>query len=151
MSDVKEILVQWDGGTGVSAIAQSLGYSRPRVRKCVRAAEQAGLVRGAERRREAGWEQLARTVVEQVAAVREPGTASGEVARFHAYLAGRVDEVRLSVLYQRLHDEQQLKASWGTFYRYVRRHWPEAGRSAMRVTVRLPELPPGEEAQVDFF
>lgn len=151
VSDVKEILVQWDGGTGVSAIAQSLGYSRPTVRKYVRAAEQAGLVRGAERRREAGWEQLARTVVEQVAAVREPGTASGEVARFHAYLTGRVDEVRLSVLYQRLHDEQQLKASWGTFYRYVRRHWPEAGRSAMRVTVRLPELPPGEEAQVDFF
>ena len=151
MSDVKEILVQWDGGTGVSGIAQSLGCSRPTVRKYVRAGERAGLVRGAQRRREAGWERLAQTVVEQVAAVREPGTVAKEVARFHSYLAERVGEVRVTVLYQRLRDEQQLEASWGTFYRYVRRHWPETARQTTRVTVRLPEPPPGEEAQVDFF
>lgn len=151
VSDVKEVMVQWDAGAGISAIAHSLGYSRPTVRKYVRAAERAGLVRGGQRRREAGWERLAHTVVEQVAAVREPGTASSEVARFHGYLAERVGEVRPSVLYQRLRDEQGLGVSWGTFYRYVRRHWPEAGRPGVRVTVRLPEPPPGEEVQVDFF
>src|SRR5437762_2642826 len=32
MADVKEILVQWDAGLGVSAIAHALGYSRPTVR-----------------------------------------------------------------------------------------------------------------------
>jgi len=37
MADVKEILVQWDAGLGVSAIAQALGYSRPTVRKYVEA------------------------------------------------------------------------------------------------------------------
>ena len=59
--------------------------------------------------------------------------------------------MRVTVLYQRLHDEQQLEASWGTFYRYVRHHWPETGRQGARVTVRLPEPPRGEEAQIDFF
>jgi hypothetical protein len=87
----------------------------------VRAARQAGLVRGGQRRRETAWEQLARAVVEQVAAIRAPGTASGEVARFHAYLANHLGKARLSVLYQRLRDEQGLTASWGTVYRYARR------------------------------
>jgi hypothetical protein len=58
VADVKEILVHWDAGQGVSAIARALGYSRPTVRKYVRAGRQAGLVRGGQRRRQAGWEQL---------------------------------------------------------------------------------------------
>jgi transposase len=160
VADVKEILVQWDAGAGISAIARSLGYTRPTVRKYVEAGKAAGLARGEQRRREAGWEQLARDVVEQVAALRTPGTASAAVGLFHTYIdkglhpaadAGR-DPVRPSVLYQRLRDEQGLGVSWGTFYRYVRRHWPEQGRQpAQRVTVRLDDPPPGEEAQIDFF
>ena len=39
MADVKEILVQWDAGLGVSEIARVLGYSRPTVRKYVEAAQ----------------------------------------------------------------------------------------------------------------
>lgn len=150
VADVKEILVQWDGGAGISAIARALDYTRPTVRKYVLAGKEAGLVRGGQRRREAGWQQLAQSVVEQVAASRLPSEASAEVARFHTYVGERLDQVRLSVLYQRLRDEQELKASWGTFYRYVRRHWPEQGKPPARVTVRLDDPPPGEEAQVDF-
>ncbi len=151
MADVKEILVQWDAGSGVSAIACALGYTRPTVRKYVQAGEAAGLIRGAQRRREAGWEQLARTVVERVAAIRVPGAASGEVARFHTYLAEHVGKARPSVLYQRLRDDAGLQVSWGTFYRYLRQHWPEQDKALPRVTVRLDDPPPGEEAQVDFF
>jgi len=29
VADVKEILVQWDAGAGISAIGQALGYTRP--------------------------------------------------------------------------------------------------------------------------
>jgi len=36
--DIKEILVHWDAGEGVSSIARSLGYSRPTVQKYLRAA-----------------------------------------------------------------------------------------------------------------
>ena len=160
MADVKEILVQWDAGIGISAIARSLGYTRPTVRKYVQAGKAAGLGRGEQRRREAGWERLARDVVERVAAVRAPGAASGEVARFHAYIEERLRpratlpgerQVRPSVLYQRLRDEQGLSASWGTFYRYLRRYWPEQGqKTPQRLSLRLDDPPPGEEAQIDF-
>ena len=65
MADVKEIVVQWDAGQGISAIARSLGYTRPTVRKYVEAAQRAGLARGAKRRREVGWHELAQTVVDR--------------------------------------------------------------------------------------
>lgn len=151
MADITEILVQWDAGEEISRIARSLGYSRPTVRKYVRAAERVGLVPGVRRRDEADWHALAVAAVAQVAHQRPPGAVSQDIARFHDYLAARVGEVHLSVLHQRLRDEHGLAASWGTFYRYVRRHWSERLPSAPRTTVRLDDPPPGAEAQVDFF
>ena len=151
MADVKEILVQWDAGLGVSAIAHALGYSRPTVRKYVEAAGRTGLRRGERRRSEATWERLAADTVQRVSRQREPGTVAKEVATYHDYLATRMGDVRPSVLFQRLRDEQGLAASWGTFYRYVRAHWPDRLEGAPRVTVRIDDPPPGDEAQVDFF
>lgn len=151
MADVKEILVQWDAGLGVSAIAQALGYSRPTVRKYVEAAGRSGLRRGERRRSEATWERLAADTVHRVTRQREPGAVTQEVAAYHDYLETRVGEVRASVLFQRLRDEQGLRVSWGTFYRYVRAHWADRLAGAPRVTVRLDDPPPGNEAQVDFF
>ena len=63
VADVKEILVQWDAGEGISSIARSLGYTRPTVRKYLRAAERVGLRRGGQRYREPGWERLARAAL----------------------------------------------------------------------------------------
>jgi hypothetical protein len=57
--------------------------------------------------------------------------------------------VRLSVLHQRLPDEQQLKINWASFYRYARQQWPECLRPPPRITVRLDDPPPAEEAQID--
>jgi len=151
MADVKEILVQWDSGQSVSAIARTLGYSRPTVRKYVEAGGRVGLLRGQRRRGEAAWEQLAQQTLARVSRQREPGTVAKEVARYHDYLAERVGSVRLSVLHQRLRDEHGLVASWGSFYRYVRAQWPDRLEPAPHVTVRLDDPPPGEEAQVDFF
>jgi transposase len=151
MADVKEILVQWDGGLSVSEIARTLGYSRPTVRKYVEAGQRAGLARGQRRRAEAGWERLAQETIQRVSGQREPGTVAKEVAAYHDYLGQRVGTVRLSVLHQRLRDEHGLGASWGSFYRYVRARWPDRLETAPRVTVRLDDPPAGEEAQVDFF
>ncbi len=53
------------------------------------------------------------------------------------YLEKRVGEVRLAVLHQRLSDEQDLRVSWRTFYRYVAAHWLERLRGAVRPTIRL--------------
>ena len=154
VADVKEILVHWDAGGTIRGIAAALGYSRPTVRKYVRAAERAGLVRGSRRRDEGAWERLARATIAQGATSGQPGPAAAALAPYHAYLAERVGEVRLSVLYQRLNDERRpegLGVSWATFYRYARAHWPERLRPAPRVTVPLADPPPGAEGQVDFF
>jgi len=151
VADVKEILVAWDVGENISAIAQRLGYSRPTVRKYTQAAAQAGLERGGGRRGEEEWERVARAAIQRVARRRERGRATEAVAQYHDYLEQRVGEVRLAVLHQRLRDEQELRVSWRTFYRYVAAHWPERLRGAVRPTIRLDDPPPGDEAQVDFF
>src|SRR5262245_42573287 len=80
---------------------------------------------------EVGWECAARAAIEQVAAEPRVGDASLAIAAYHEHLAERVGSVRLSVLHQRLRDEQHLSVSWASFYRYARPHWPE----------RLPRAP----------
>src|SRR5207244_4443066 len=50
VTDIKEVLVAWDAGESVSAIARMFGYTRPTVRKYVHAAAYVGLTRGGERR-----------------------------------------------------------------------------------------------------
>lgn len=151
MADVKEILVAWDAGERVSAIARRLGYTRLTVRKYGQAAEQVGLTRGGGRRAEAEWEELATAALARVAGPPKPTPAADEIARHHAYLERWVGQVQLSVLHQRLRDERGLRASWRSFHRYARRHWPERLQPQPRVTIRLDDPPPGEEAQVDFF
>ncbi len=151
VADIKEVLVAWDAGESVSAIARMFGYTRPTVRKYVHAADHVGLARGGGRRGEAEWDRLTRAAMERVARRRTRGPAASEVAEYRAYLEKNVGVVSLSVLHQRLRDEHGLRASWRTFHRYVRAQWPERMRGAPGVTVRLDDPPPGEEAQVDFF
>ncbi len=67
VADVKEILVAWDVGENISAIAHRLGYSRPTVRKYTQAATQAGLERGGVRRGEEEWERVARAAIQRMA------------------------------------------------------------------------------------
>jgi transposase len=149
--DIMEIIAAWDTGEGNSAIARRLGYTRATVRKYTDAAVALGLARGGGRRSEAEWARSAQAVIDRVAHQRAPGTVTAAVAEHHAYLEQWVGQVHLSVLHQRLRDERGLTASWGAFYRYVAKHWPDRLRAAPRVTVRLADPPPGEEAQVDFF
>jgi transposase len=151
MADVKEILVAWDVGEAVSTIARRLGYARMTVRKYVRAAEHVGLTRGAGRRGEAEWDRLTAAAMARVAKRRARGPATNEVAQYHGYLEERIGLVPLAVLHQRLRDEEGLRASWRTFHRYARAHWPDRLRAGRQPTIRLEDPPPGEEAQVDFF
>ncbi len=125
MADIKEILVGWDVGESVSAIARRLGYTRVTVRKYVQAAEQVGLCRGGGRRQEVEWDRLAEAAIAQVTKPRAPGSARCEVAQYHTYVEPRLGTVPLSVLHQRLRDEHGLRASWRTFHRYVQAQWPE--------------------------
>ncbi len=151
MTDILEMLVAWDAGEGPSAISARLGYSRPTVRKYTDAARALGLTRGGQRRSEADWVALTTQVMAVVAKQRVPGAVTATVAAYAGYLEQHVGQVQLSVLHQRLREEQGLTASWGVFYRYVAKHWPDRLRGAPRVTIRRDDPPAGDEAQVDFF
>lgn len=151
MLDILEMLVAWDAGEGISPIARRLGYMRATVRKYVAAAEALGIARGGGRRSEAEWAAVTEAVQARVARQRPPGAVAIAVAQHHAYLEQRVGRVHLTVLHQRLRDEHGLTASWGVFYRYVAKHWPDRLQRAPRVTIRRDDPPAGEEAQVDFF
>jgi hypothetical protein len=142
MTDILEILVAWAAGEGITAITRRLGYSRPTVRKYVVAAQALGLRRGGQRRDEAGWGQLAEAVIAHVAKQRAPGAASAAVAAHHAYLAARVGTLPVAVLHQRFQAERAA-VSWGTFYRYVARHWPERCQPPAAATIRRDDPPPG--------
>lgn len=148
---IKEILVAWSAGEHVSGIARRLGYSRPTVRKYVAAAQGAGLARHGPRQSEAAWERLTRAAQAAVTPGRSPGAAMAAVAGYHGELDRLVGKVKLAVIYQRLRDEQGLAASWASLYRYVAAHWPERLHESPRITIRLDDPAPGEEAQVDFF
>ena len=143
MADIKEILVAWDAGEEVSAISRRLGYSRPTVRKYARAAEHVGLTRGGGRRSEAEWDRLAQAALARVAAAARPTPRADAVAQFRTELEPLVGQVPLSVLHQRFRDERGLRVSWATFYRYAQATWPERLHPSARVTIRLPDPPPG--------
>jgi hypothetical protein len=155
VADIKAVLVAWEAGLSLSAIARMLGYTRPTVRKDIAAARRLEVMpeAGTGKRSDLEWEAIARLVQARLARHRPAGEATAEVAHHHAYLADRVGRVTLTVLHQRLRDERGLRASWRTFYRYVAAHWPERLRCSPQapVTVRLADPAPGEEAQVDFF
>jgi transposase len=151
MADIKEILVAWDAGESVSAIARRLGYTRLTVRKYGRAAEHVGLVRGGGRRAEAEWDRLAQAAVARVARRGHQTPAADEIAHHRDYLERWVGTIQLSVLHQRLRDEHGLRASWRSFHRYAWGQWPARLTKQPRATIRLADPPPGEEAQVDFF
>lgn len=154
VADIKAVLVAWDAGERISAIERMLGYTRPTVRKYLGAAQRLGLIRGERPRSDLEWETLARAVQALLAQHRAAGVATAEVAQWHAYLEQHVSTTYLTVLYQRLRDEQGLGVSWATFYRSIETHWPERVHRTHPLpspTVRLPDPPPGEEAQVDFF
>ena len=94
VADIKEVLVAWDRGQSVSAIARMLGYTRPTVRKYIGVAQRLEIRPGAQSRDDLEWDALARTVQERMARHRAAGVATAEVATYHDYLAERVGQVR---------------------------------------------------------
>ena len=56
----------------------------------------------------------------------------------------------VTTVYQRLRDERGLNVSIANFRRYVLAAMPDRDSLRGQVTVRKPDPPPGEEAQIDY-
>ncbi len=149
MVDVAEILEHWYAGRPKAEVARSLGVDVKTVRKYVAAAEAAGLAAGGPPVSESEWRALAREWFPELAGVSSRRTSWAEIACHHDRIGELLGVVPVSVIWQRLRDEQGLTASVASLRRYVRAQFPEHARAG-EVEVWRPPLPPGAEAQVDY-
>jgi transposase len=149
MVDVAEILEHWYAGRPKVEVARSLGVDVKTVRKYVAAAEAAGLAPGGPPVTGEQWRAMARQWFPYLADTRLRQPSWGLIAVHHDRIGQLLDVVPVSVIWQRLRDEQGLEASVASVRRYVRAHFPERAARAGLVLWR-PPLPAGEEAQVDY-
>jgi transposase len=146
--DIVEIYMHWQAGEGVRRIARSLGLDRNTVKKYISPAVEAGFKPG-EPRTEAEWTAFVQKTFPEVADPVNRHKVFVEIGRFHDRIKEDLTENKASTVWQRLHDEAALQASLTSFRRYLRAVIPEAVL-AQEITIWRPEVPPGEEAQVDF-
>jgi len=149
MIDVTEILQHWYAGRPKVEVARSLGIDAKTVRRYVAAAEAAGMSPGGPPVTEEQWRALARQWFPQIAGTGIRQVSWRQIAVHHDRIAGLVGVVPVSVIHQRLADEQGLEASVASVRRYVRAHFP-AGARPQEVRMARPPVPPGAEGQVDY-
>ncbi len=151
MWEVLEVLRKIHQGYSRSKIEKMTGRSRKTIGRYVKAAVALGW--------SPEWDEpdddLASRVVERLKPGRrntEPG-ASGQVLRAHhgrieSWLKGKPGERGLQLTkIQQLLNREGVEVSYSSLYRYAVEHF---GFGAARLTVRLPEVAPGELAEVDF-
>jgi transposase len=147
--DITEILVHWHAGRSISAVAHSLGVDRNTARKYVTAAVAAGITSGGEPVTPQRWQELIAEWFPQLVTTELRHPRFGEIAPFHELIREQLAVNTVRTIWQRLRDERGLQASVASFRRYIWATMP-TGRRPGQVTVRKPDPPPGQEAQLDY-
>jgi transposase len=148
--DITEILVHWHAGRSISQVARSLGVDRSTVRKYVAPAVAAGIVPGSEPISPQRWQELVRGWFPQLVTTELRHPRFGEIAPYHQLIREQLETNTASTIWQRLRDEHGLQASIASFRRYIWATMPDREALRGQVTVRKPDPPPGEEAQLDY-
>lgn len=147
--DVVEILQHWHAGRPKSVIAASLGIDRKTVRKYLAPAEAAGLRPGSPVLSRSEWAAL---VLGWFPELTDPTARSRTFEAIDAHRE-RVEEMlktnTTATVHQRLRDEHGLAVGITSFRLYVATEFAEEAKRD-KVTVLRPEVPSGDEAQVDF-
>ena len=150
MVDITEILVHWHAGRSISEVARSLGVDRNTVRKYVAPAVAAGIVPGGQPISQQGWAELVRGWFPKLVTTELRHPRFGEIAPYHQLIREQLAVNTVNTIWQRLRDERGLQASIASFRRYVLATMPDRDAARGQVTVRKPDPPPGEEAQLDY-
>lgn len=150
MIDVTEILTHWYAGRTIAEVARSLGLTRDTVRKYLAPAKAAGMVPGGQPVSPEQWAKLVREWFPElvVPELRHPKFA--EIAPFDELIRAMVTTNTVATVWQRLRDEHGLAVGLATFRRYLWTTMPDHDAKRAMVTVRKPDPPPGQEAQIDY-
>jgi transposase len=146
--DVVEILQHWHAGRPKSVVASSLGVDAKTVRKYVAPAEAAGMAPGGPPLDRSAWAALVAGWFPELVDARARSLTFPAIDAHRERIETMLKSNTAATVHQRLRDEHGLAVSVASFRRYVR---DEIGPvDASVVTVLRPEVPAGEEAQVDY-
>jgi transposase len=149
MVDVVEILVHWYAGRSKVEVARRLGVDPKTVRRYVAAAEGAGMIPGGPGVSEEQWRAWVRVWFPALVDTRLRQPSWGQIEAHRERIEALLGVVPVSVIHQRLVDEEGLQASVASLRRYLRAHFAEEVRRG-EVVVWRPPVDPGDEAQVDY-
>lgn len=152
MRDIVEILEHWHAGRPYQAIARSLGIDRKTARKYTAIAQAAGFRPGQGQPPPEGWGPWLDRTHPGLREHSRHGPTVEELDSFREEIACLLQEVCPTTAWRSRaagRQERGLQASLTSFRRYLHRCVPQVG-AKQQITVRRPDPPPGEEAQVDY-
>lgn len=149
MIDVVEILQHWHAGRPKSVVASSVGVDPKTVRKYIAPAEAAGMAPGGPPLGRAEWAELVRGWFPELVDARARSLTFSVIDAHRATIGEMLKSNTVATVHQRLRDESGLEVSTTSFRRYVWSEFPDTADPA-KVTVLRPEVPAGEEGQVDY-
>jgi len=147
--DVVEILTHWHAGRPKSVVASSLGVDPKTVRKYIAPAVAAGMSPGQPPLSRSAWAELVGGWFPELTDAKARSLTFGVIDAHRAQIAQMLETNTVATVFQRLRDEAGLAVSPTSFRRYVWSVFPETVE-ASKVTVLRPDVPAGEEAQIDY-
>jgi hypothetical protein len=130
-------------------VATSLGVDPKTVRKYVARAEAEGFAPGGDALARADWAQLVARWFPELIDKRERSRTFVTIDAFRPLIEEMLGTNTPTTVHQRLRDEHGLAVGISSFRRYVISEFTEAV-GLDKVTVLRPEVPMGEEVQIDY-
>ncbi len=149
MRDVVEMLMHWHAGRKMAVVARSLGVDRGTVSKYVSKARRAGLDVGGPPLSPSQWAALVKEWFPELVDPRHRSLSHSAIDAHRDRIAEMLTTNTVTTVHQRLRDEEGLAVGLTSFRRYVWREFPEEKARALATPPR-PEVPPGEEGQIDY-
>lgn len=149
MIDVVEVLQHWHAGRAKAVVASSLGIDPKTVRKYVAKATEAGLAPGGPALDRAEWAELVRGWFPALVDAKARSLTFGVIDAQRERIGDMLATNTVTTVHQRLRDEHGLAVGISSFRRFVASEFPDQSLRG-QVTVLRPDVPAGEEAQIDY-
>jgi transposase len=147
--NIVEILVHWKAGRAKAEVARSLGVDRGTVAKYTARAESEGYSPGGDQLSAQEWSVLVDGWFPELVDPRHRSLTHDEIEIHRCVIVEMLKTNTATTVHQRLRDEHGLTVGLTSFRRYVWREFPEDNLANIATPPR-PEVPAGEEGQVDY-